>query len=89
MEFIEELEKRLILAGHEFMSSYGELPQAESLSVMESAVREMTGALGQAVLGEWLTGQEAKYPADSVECACGGQAHYERGREAVSYRRAY
>jgi len=97
MEFIEELEKRLIVAGHEFMSSYGELPQAESSSAMESAVREMMGALGQAVLGEWLTGQDAKYPADSIECPCGGQAHYERRREALSmtlqgrvrYRRAY
>lgn len=97
MEFIEELQKRLLWAAHELMSSYRELPQAESLSVMESAVRDMTSALGQAVLGEWLTGQEAKYPADTAECRCGGQAHYERRREAmtitlhgrVSYRRAY
>ena len=58
---------------------------------------EMTSALGQGVLGEWLTGQDAKYPADRVACACGGEAHYERRREAmtitldgrVSYRRAY
>ena len=97
MEFIEELQKRLLWAAHELMSSYGQLPQAENLSVMESAVRDMTSVLGQAVLGEWLTGQDAKYPADTVACACGRQAHYERRREAltitlhgrVSYRRAY
>jgi len=97
MEFIEDLQKRLLMAAHELMSSYSELPQAESLSAMESAVRKMTSVLGQAVLGEWLTKQDAKYPADTVACACGGQAHYERRREAmtitlhgrVSYRRAY
>jgi hypothetical protein len=97
MEFIEELQKRLLSAAQEIMSSYGELPEAESLSAMESAVREMTSALGQAVLGEWLTGQDTKYPADTIACGCGGEAHYERRREAmtitlqgrVSYRRAY
>lgn len=97
MEFIENVQKGLMSSATELMKSYGEVPRAESLSGMESAVREMSNALGQAVLGEWLTKQDAKYPADSVECACGGQAHYERRREAktltlhgrVSYRRAY
>src|SRR5437016_2153150 len=97
MEFIEYLGKGLLAAANELMSKYGELPEAESLSAMESAVREMTSVLGQAVLGEWLTGQDAKYPADSVACSCGGQAHYERRREAmtitlhgrVRYGRAY
>ena len=97
MEFIEELQKKLLSAANELMNSYEELPQAKSLSEMESAVREMTSALGQAVLGEWLSKQDAKYPADTVGCSCGAQAHYERRREAmtltlqgrVSYRRAY
>ena len=79
------------------MSSYGELPAAESLSAMESAVRDKTSALGQRVLGEWLSQQDAKYPADTVECPCGERAQSERRREAmsltlhgrVSYRRAY
>src|SRR5258708_37207530 len=97
MEFIEYLGKGLLAAANELMSKYGELPEAESLSAMESAVRDMTSALGQAVLGEWLTGQDAKYPAETVACGCGEQAHYERRREAKtltlhgrgSYRRAY
>lgn len=79
------------------MRSYGELPEAASVSAMESAVREMTSVLGQAVPGEWLTQQDAKYPADTIGCPCGEEAHYERRREAmtitlqgrVSYRRAY
>jgi hypothetical protein len=97
MEFIEYLQKGLLSGALELMSSYGELPQAESLSAMERAVRAMTSQLGQVVLGEWLTKQDAKYPADNVACSCGEQAHYERRREAmtitlqgrVSYRRAY
>jgi Uncharacterised protein family (UPF0236) len=79
------------------MQRYPELPQAESLSAMESAVREMMSQLGQVVLGEWLTKQDPKYPAEGVACRCGKVAHYERRREAitltlqgrVSYRRAY
>src|SRR5450631_1469777 len=97
MEFIEYLQKGLLASAVELMQRYPELPQAESLSAMESAVREMTGQLGKVVLGEWLTKQDPKYPAASVVCSCGEMAHYERRREAVtitlqgrvSYRRAY
>lgn len=64
---------------------------------MESAVLGMTSVLGQTGLGEWLSKQEGKDPADRVACECGGQAHDERRREAVSltllgrvsYERAY
>ena len=97
MEFIEYLTKGLLSRAKELLDGYGELPVAESLSGMENAVRELTSQLGQAVLGEWLTKQDGKYPADSVRCECGQQARYERRREAmtltlqgrVSYRRAY
>lgn len=97
MEFIEYLEKGLLSRVGELIEGYGELPRAESLSGMENAVRAITSRLGQAVLGAWLTGQEAQYPADTVACECGQQAQYERRREAltitlhgrVSYRRAY
>lgn len=97
MEFIEYLQKGLLATAIELMKGYPELPQAESLSAMENAVRELTSQLGQVVLGEWLTQQEPKYPAEKVGCSCGGSAHYERRREAmsitlqgrVSYRRAY
>lgn len=97
MEFIEYLKKGLLSQARELMASYGQLPEAESLSAMESMVRDMTSQIGQVVLGEWLTKQDPKYPADRVACPCGEQAHYERRREAmtltlqgrVSYRRAY
>jgi hypothetical protein len=97
MEFIEYLQKGLLAAANELMSAYGEMPTAESLSAMENAVRRMTCALGQAVLGEWLTKADAKYPEDTLICECGEQTHYERRREGttitlvgrVSYRRAY
>ena len=57
MEFIEYLGKGLLAAANELMSKYGELPEAESLSAMESAVREMTSVLGQAVLVIRISGR--------------------------------
>ncbi len=84
MEFIEYLENGLLRRARELIESCGPPPSAANLRAMESAVLGMTSVAGQAVLGEWLPQQDAKYPADTVACACGGQAHYERRREAVA-----
>lgn len=97
MEFIEYLQNGLLSRARELMADFGTLPTAASLSMMESAVQGLTSVLGQTVLGDWLTKQEGKYPAERVACECGEQAHYERRREAVtitllgrvSYERAY
>lgn len=97
MEFIEYLQNGLISRARELIERYGEVPGADSLSAMENAVRGLTSQLGQAVMSEWLSQQDGKYPAERVACACGAEAHYERRREAmtitlhgrVSYRRAY
>ena len=80
------MQKTLIVAASELINNYGELASAERLSVMESAGREMSSALGQGVLGEWLTKPDATTPADSVACAGAEQAHDERRREALSIR---
>ncbi len=84
MEFIEYLQKGLLESAVEWMDPYPELPQAESLSGMESAVRDMTSQLGQMVLGAWLTQQDPKYAAETIACSCGKQADYERRREATT-----
>jgi hypothetical protein len=97
MEFIDYLQKGLLTAAMELIKSYPELAHAESLSAMESSVRELTTQLGQVVLGEWLLKQDPKYAPACVPCSCGKQAHYERRRAAttltlqgrVRYRRAY
>ena len=64
---------------------------------MEQAVQGVLHQVGCCVVKEWLEGQEQKYPAETVACACGKQAKYVRQRAAVSitlhgkisYRRAY
>lgn len=97
MEFIEYLQNGLLSRAHELIGSYGQVPVADSLSAMEEAVRGLTSQVGQVVMGEWLSQQDGKYPAEKVGCECGAEAHYERRREAmtitlhgrVSYRRAY
>jgi hypothetical protein len=68
-----------------------------SLSEMERGTREMVVQLGQFLLATWLAAQETPYPADTVPCACGGQAKYEFRRAGVlhtilgtvNYQRAY
>ncbi len=97
MEFSEYMEKGLLSSVKELIKAYPGVPGVKSLSAMEGAVQAVTMAVGQAILGEWLTSQDEKYPSEKVGCECGGQAHYERRREAmtittqgrVSYRRAY
>ena len=97
MEFITYLQTGLLSAVETLLANYAGAVEAESLSQMEVQVQEMSRAVGQAALTDWLGRQAPKYPADSVPCACGGEAHFERQREAmtitlqgrVTYRRAY
>jgi hypothetical protein len=95
MEFIARLKKALI---EEIGTSLkeGEVGVG-SLGEMEVAVKEMLHEVGNAVLEQWIEGQDEKYPADERGCECGGVAHYVRRREGVSltllgrvhYRRSY
>jgi hypothetical protein len=70
---------------------------ANSMSKMEQRTREMLLKLGQFLLKAWLAMQEEQYPAETIPCACGGQAEYQFKREGtlltivsqVTYRRAY
>lgn len=71
--------------------------QPSSLSHMERGIRAMLVELGGLLLGAWLVMLEEPYPAQSVPCACGGEATYQFQREAtlltimgqVTYKRAY
>src|ERR1700690_4322873 len=95
MEFITGL-KAAFMACIEGVIKGGEV-QADSLSAMEVAVKQMLHEVGNEVMGQWLEAQDAKYPADQQACGCGQAADYVRRREGVSltlmgrghYRRAY
>ena len=68
-----------------------------SMSAMERWMRERMLELGRLLLRAWLADQEERYPAETVPCACGARAVYERRREGVlhttlgtvRYQRAY
>lgn len=95
MEFIAVLKAALIDCIGRALQG-GEV-EAESLSTMEVAVKQMLHEVGGEVLQAWLEAQDAHYPADEQACECGQQASYVRRREGVSltllgrvrYRRAY
>ena len=97
MKCIEELKAALHETIKQVMAAQGSEERVDSLTKMEESLREALNEVGNYGLGEWLTAQEAKYPAATVGCACGNQAEYVRQREAVSitlfgrvrYRRAY
>ena len=64
---------------------------------IETRLREMVVEIGAQSLGAYLSSQEAAYPADQIECGCGGEAAYVSYKDAkvksvfgwASYRRAY
>jgi hypothetical protein len=68
-----------------------------SLTHMERDIRTMLLKQGRLLLGIWLATLEPSYPAESIPCACGGEARYQFRREAtlltilgqVTYPRAY
>jgi hypothetical protein len=95
MEFITALKAALINSIAPVVKE--EAGAAESLTAMEVAVKAMLQEVGNAVMQQWLEGQDEKYPAAKRACACGGQAGYVRRRAGVSltllgrvrYQRAY
>src|SRR3972149_9719470 len=66
------------------------------IAQIENGMREALRRIGQQALGMFLSSMQAT-PASEIECACGGQQHYQRMRTAqvisvfggVSYERAY
>jgi hypothetical protein len=98
MDFITDLQQRMMQQLPELMRQYEGDIFATSLSEMETSVKQMTHELGNAILQEWLEAQEQKYPADEKSCPhCGEQAKYVRRRKGMSitlqgrvyYRRCY
>lgn len=97
MEFSTALQSSMMESVEDFMQNYAGEDRASSLQAMEQALQSTLQAVGQSVLRGWVERQEAKYPADSLPCACGQVGRYERRRQAVtltlqgrvSYRRAY
>lgn len=97
MEFITAVEAKLVAAVEQVVHDDGGAVEATSLEAMERAVQDVLRTVGRTVLAGWLERQAGKYPADTVACRCGGQARYERRRDAVTltlqgrvtYRRPY
>lgn len=97
MDFITYLQERLLRELPEVVKAYPGDLDAEDLSGMETAVRQMVHELGNAVLQAWLEAQDEPYPADTQPCACGEVANYVRKRRGMTltlhgrvyYRRAY
>ncbi len=64
---------------------------------VESTLRQFLVQMGAACLGVYLSGQDPRYPARTMPCACGEKASYYFRRLAkvvsvfgrVTYRRAY
>jgi hypothetical protein len=64
---------------------------------IETKLRVMIVEMGAQSLGTYLSSREAAYPADQIDCQCGGQAGYVSYKEAkvksvfgwANYRRAY
>jgi hypothetical protein len=98
MEFITYLQTRLTESLPSIINDYPGEITVGSLSEIETAVKQMTHEVGNAVIRHSLEVQDGKCPADQVPCPhCGGGAEYVRRRGGmvitlqgrVSYRRAY
>lgn len=98
MEFITYVQTRLTESLTTIIHDYPGEIAVNSLSELETAVKQMTHQLGNVVISQTLEAQDGKYPADQVTCPhCGGNASYVRRRAGrvitlqgrVSYRRAY
>lgn len=98
MEFITYVQTRLTESLTTIIQDYRGEIAVNSLSELETAVKQMTHQLGNAVISQTLEAQDGKYPADQATCPhCGGSAKYVRRRAGrvitlqgrVTYRRAY
>jgi len=97
MDFITHVQTGLIAALPGIIASYAGEVAAETVSEMEKCVKEMTHAVGNAMMQQWLEAQDEKYPERQQACECGGQAEYMRRRAGMTitlqgrvyYRRAY
>lgn len=85
MEFISFLQHTLISPLPQIIAAYEGEVTASSLSEMETAIRDMSQAIGGEVLAVCLAAQTPQYPEDKVVCPhCRGQARYVRWREGMS-----
>lgn len=92
-EFMHQISQLFVAELKAQLKGQGDVQIAE----LEATMREMLRQIGAHCMGEYLTGQEDRYPVARVSCPCGGKAEYICRREAkilsvfdwVSYRRAY
>lgn len=98
MNFITDLQQALDEQSAEMIAAYEGDVSAESLSEMETSLKQMLHELGNEIMGQWLEAQEQKYPDDEKVCPhCDQKARYVRRRQGMSitlqgrvyYRRAY
>ena len=97
MDFITQVQERLLSHLPAIVAEYSSEAEAENISTMERQVKQMTQELGNEVMKLWLEAQDEKYPSDQKICECGEDAKYVRRRKGMSitvqgrvyYRRAY
>jgi hypothetical protein len=98
MDFISYLRQTLTEQLPAMIAAYEGDLSASSLTEMEQAVKQLTQAVGNTMMQQWLEAQTPKYPQDGCPCRhCGGRARYVRRRAGMSitllgrvyYRRPY
>jgi len=97
MDFSTYLEQKLSECISEAIATYEGEIKAKDLLEMEQTIRQVTQTQGNEMLRQWLEAQDEKYPADEMDCRCGGKARYQRRRVGViitlygrvRYRRSY
>jgi hypothetical protein len=80
MDFITYVQQALIKQLPEIIKGYEGEVRAESLSEMETGIKQMTHELGGETMKHWLEAQDEKYPSQHKPCQCGEQAQYVRRR---------
>jgi hypothetical protein len=94
-EIINGMAKQVVEAVQEWIHTQ---PEATALNLqeIETMMRDLLRQVGRQALGQYLSAQPS-IPGPSLACACGGEVHYQRQREAsllsvfgrVKYRRGY
>ncbi len=84
MDFITYVQRVLMSQLPEIIKGYKGEVKAESLSEMETGVKEMTHEMGGEIMKQWLEVQGEKYPSQHKRCQCGEWADYVRKRTGTT-----
>jgi hypothetical protein len=97
MKFSTEIQAQVREAFVAGLEEHFQMKEDVTVLEIETQLRELLVEMGAQSLGAYLSSREAAYPADQIDCQCGGQAEYVSYKKAkvksvfgwASYRRAY